>query len=324
MENTLAHPQSRLAFFPISFFSVVMGLSGLTIAWEKAQHVFHLDLGINVWMVALTASVFGLLFLLYLSKVWRYPHSVTQELSHPVKLSFFPTISISLLLIATALQGLNVSFVLPVWAAGTLLHLAFTLYVVNKWMHHEHFQIQHINPAWFIPAVGNVLVPVMGGPLGFVEVSWFFFSIGMFFWLILMTLVFNRMIFHQAIDAFLLPTLFILIAPPAVGFIAYMRLENELDAFARVLYFFGLFLTMLLFSQFGRFAKLTFGLPWWAYSFPLAAITIASFIMYEKSQVITYLWIASGLLVLLTMLVTLLVTLTVRAILRHDICKPGH
>jgi tellurite resistance protein len=229
-----------------------------------------------------------------------------------------------LLLIATALQGLNVSFVLPVWATGALLHLVFTLYVVNKWMHHEHFQIQHINPAWFIPAVGNVVVPIAGVPLGYVDVSWFFFSIGMFFWLILMTLVFNRMIFHQAIDAFLLPSLFILIAPPAVGFIAYMRLENELDAFARVLYFFGLFLTLLLFSQLGRFTKLKFGLPWWAYTFPLAAITIASFIMYEKSQVVTYQWIASSLLVLLTLLVALLVTLTVKDVLRHNICKPGH
>ena len=321
--ETLAQPPSRLALFPISFFSVVMGLSGLTIAWEKAQQVFHLDLGINLWLVALTVSTFGVLALLYLSKVWLYPQSVAQELSHPVKLSFFPTISISLLLIATALQGLEVDFVLPIWAAGTVLHLAFTLYVVNKWMHHEHFQIQHMNPAWFIPAVGNVLVPVVGVPLGYVEVSWFFFSIGMFFWLILMTLVFNRMLFHQAIDAFLLPSLFILIAPPAVGFIAYMRLENELDGFARVLYGFGLFLTLLLFSQLGRFAKLTFGLPWWAYSFPLAAITIASFAMYEKTQVVAYQWIATGLLVLLTALVVLLVALTLRAVIRRDICKPG-
>ncbi len=323
MEHTPA-PHGRLAFLPISFFSVVMGLSGLTIAWEKAQHVFHRDLGINIGMLAVTVSVFALLFLLYVSKAWRYPQSVAQELAHPVKLSFFPTISISLLLIATALYGVNAELALPVWVAGTLLHLVFTLYVINKWMHHEHFQIQHINPAWFIPAVGNVLVPVVGVPLGFVDVSWFFLSIGMFFWLILMTLVFNRMMFHQAIDAFLLPSLFILIAPPAVGFIAYMRLENELDAFARVLYFFGLFLTILLFSQIGRFAKLKFGMPWWAYSFPLAAITIASFVMYEKSQVVAYQWIATGLLALLTVLVLLLITLTSRAVLNKAICKPGH
>jgi tellurite resistance protein len=46
--------------------------------------------------------------------------------------------------------------------------------------------------------------------------------------------------------------------------------------------------------------------------------------MYEQSQTAAYLWIASGLLVVLTVLVVLLVTLTLRAVLRHDICKPGH
>ncbi len=29
---------NRLENFPISFFSTVMGLAGLTIAWEKIQH----------------------------------------------------------------------------------------------------------------------------------------------------------------------------------------------------------------------------------------------------------------------------------------------
>lgn len=321
--DTPATP-SRLAFFPVSFFAVVMGLSGLTIAWEKAQHVFKLHWGITPWLLGLTIGVFAIILLLYLSKAWLYPQAVDQELAHPVRLSFFPAMSISILLIAVALQGAQVSFVLPVWALGTLLHLGFTLYIINKWMHHEHFQIQHINPAWFIPAVGNVLVPVAGVPLGFVEVSWFFFSIGMFFWLILMTLVFNRIIFHQAIDAFLLPTLFILVAPPAVGFIAYLRLEHELDGFARVLYFFGLFLTLLLLSQVGRFTKLKFGLPWWAYSFPMAAITIATLLMYEQSGNNFYLGLGAVLLGLLTLLLGLLITRTLMAVWQGKICQPGH
>ena len=66
MEHTPT-PHGRLAFFPISFFSVVMGLSGLTIAWEKAQHVFQLDLGITHWLVGLTVGVFSLMLVIYLS-----------------------------------------------------------------------------------------------------------------------------------------------------------------------------------------------------------------------------------------------------------------
>lgn len=58
---------------------------------------------------------------------------------------------------------------------------------------------------------------------------------------------------------------------------------GELDTFARILYFSGLFLTMLLFSQARCFLKLRFSLSWWAYSFPLAAISIASMAMYQQS-----------------------------------------
>ena len=66
---------------------------------------------------------------------------------------------------------------------------------------------------------------------------------------ILLTIIFYRVLFHHPIDERLMPTLFILIAPPAVGFIAYTRLTGgELDTFARVLYYSGLFLTLLLFT----------------------------------------------------------------------------
>jgi tellurite resistance protein len=239
--------------------------------------------------------------------------------------SFSPTISISLLLLAAVFLPLNETIAHPLWVVGASLHLLFTLYVINKWMHHEHFQIQHSNPAWFIPAVGNMLVPVAGVQLGYVDVSWFFFSIGMLFWVVLMTIVFYRILFHTPIDARLLPTLFILIAPPAVGFISYMRLEGgELDPFARFLYFSGLFLTLLLFSQIRRFVHLQFSLSWWAYSFPTAAITIASFVMHEKSANSVYLWLASGLLVILTCVVGLLLVRTAVEAIMGKICVPGH
>jgi tellurite resistance protein len=309
---------------PISFFAIVMGLTGLTIAWEKAQHVFVLNLGINSWLVGLSASVFVIIASLYSTKLLLYRQAVVTELHHPVKLNFFPTISISLLLLAIAFLALDPAISRPLWMAGALLHLLFTLYVVSVWMHHEHFEIHHMNPAWFIPAVGNVLVPVAGVPLGYSDLSWFFFSIGMVFWGMLMTIVFYRILFHNPIADRLMPTLFILIAPPAVGFIAYTRLTGEIDTIARLLYFSGLFLTLLLFTQVRRFARLEFFLSWWAYSFPLAAICIASLLFYDLSGNSAFGYIGAGLLLVVTSVVSLLVLRTAVAIVRREICLPGH
>ncbi len=317
-------PVPRLASFPVSFFAMVMGMAGLTIAWEKAQHVLNLSLGIDPWAIGVTSALFGFLLLIYLTKISLYRQAVVGELRHPVKLNFFPTISISLLLLSIAFLPVAPDASRVLWMAGAALHLLFTLFVVNTWIHHEHFQVHHINPAWFIPAVGNVLVPVAGMPLGYPDISWFFFSIGILFWVVLMTIIMYRVIFHDPIEARLMPTLFILIAPPAVGFIAYMRLMPELDPFARILYYAALFLTLLLFTQAGRFLRLKFFLSWWAYSFPLAAISIASLVMFERSGTDLYRSIGLGLLGLLTLIVALLLVRTGMAVWRRAICVPGH
>lgn len=324
MTATHDKPASRLPFFPISFFAMVMGMTGLTIAWEKAQSILGLGLAINVGLLAITSLIFVTFLSLYLTKLVRHREAVLNELRHPVKLNFFPTISISLLLLSIAYLHLLPGVSQVLWIMGACLHLAFTLYIVSAWIHHEHFQVHHMNPAWFIPAVGNVLVPVAGVPLGFVSVSWFFFSVGMLFWLILITIIFNRVMFHNPIEARLMPTLFILIAPPAVGFIAYMRLVGGLDPFGYVLYFAGMFLTLLLFTQVGRFLKLSFFLSWWAYSFPLAAFSIASMLMFDMSGLEFYRYLGVGMLMLLSGIIGLLLTVTFRAVASHNICLPGH
>lgn len=313
---------SRLAHLPISFFAVVMGLAGFSIAWEHAQLTFNLPLRLENALTPFAALVFVLLLVFYLLKLLRHPHAVMLELRHPLKLNFFPAVSISLILfsIATLKQLPGLSHLL--WIVGSTLHLTFTLYVMNVWIHHDKFEIHHINPAWFIPVVGNVLVPIAGTAHGHVEISWFFFSIGILFWLVLFTIIINRVLFHHPLAEKLMPTLFILIAPPAVGFISYIKLAGGLDNFAHVLYYSGLFLTLLLLTQAHRFYRLRFYLSWWAYSFPLAAITIATLMMYRLHDQAGFAVIGWMLLSALSLVVTYLLYQTFKAVSGRKICLP--
>ena len=118
----------------------------------------------------------------------------------------------------------------------------------------------------------------------------------------------------------MLPTLFILIAPPAVGFLAYLKLTGELDAFAQVLFNFALFLTLLLFSQLPRFTRLPFFISWWAYSFPLAAMSIASIEIGRISGHGFYQGLGLVLLGVLSLLILLLLSKTLNAARQHRIC----
>ncbi len=328
MNDTVMHSanagatEARLKHFPLSFFSMTMGMAGLCIAWDKALHILHVQTPVPYILTGVTLIIFVLLACLHILRVIRYPEAVLADLSHPIKINFLATIPISLLLLSAAMQPLNMGIALVFWAIGGLLQLIVLLYILDKWMHHEHFKVEHLNPAWFIPAVGNVLVPLSGVALGYSEISWFFFSVGMLFWLILQTIIFNRILFHSPLPGKLLPTLFILIAPPSVGFVAFVKLTGNFDAFAHMLYYIALFFTLLLFTQFHRFIRLPFQLSSWAYSFPLASITVASLLMYELTSKGFYQQLALALLALSSLVVIALLVKTVQAIRAGEICIP--
>ncbi|MBD3766656.1 MAG: SLAC1 anion channel family protein [Gammaproteobacteria bacterium] len=317
------HTHKRLEHMPISLFATVMGLAGLTIATQKAETLLGFGEQPAMALTAVTSLVYLLVLLAYTSKWLKYPEAVKHEFAHPIRLSFFPASSIGMILLSIVYLPYQLDLAFYLWAIGSTVQLLFTLVVLSNWIHHDRFQIQHSNPAWFIPIVGNVLVPIAGAELGYLEVSWFFYSIGLMMWLPLLAVLLNRFFFHPMMPGKLLPTLFILIAPPAVGFISWMKLHHGVtDDVARILYYFALFTTLLLASQYKFFIKVEFALPWWAYSFPIAAITIASFIMNEHIGGVFFYSLSIVLYISLLLLMIMLIVKTVKAMLNGKICVP--
>ncbi len=306
----------RLRNFPVSFFAAVMGLGGLTLAWQRAGFPVT---GRVLWVVS--AAVCVLLAALYAAKAVRFPQAVRAEFTHPVKINFFPTVTIGLLLLAIGGRDWAPDASNVLWIAGAIAHLGLTVTVMSYWINHRELQTQHLNPAWFIPVVGNIIVPIAAVPHGAWEVAWLFFAVGLVFWLVLLTLVFYRLIFHPPLPDKLVPTLAILVAPPAAGFLAYVALNGgRLDGFARVLYGAGLFLLLLLAAQLGRLARLKFYLSWWAYSFPLAALTLATLRMTQLTGQPAYRYLGYVLLALLSAVLALLAVRTLLAVARREVC----
>ena len=272
----------RIKHFPIPFFAVVMGLSGLAIAYQKAHHLFQTPKIIYEFLMFSAAAAFVVISFFYLVKAFTHFEEVKADFFHPIRVNFFAAISISLLLLSIAFYFYFPFVAMILWGFGTLIHLFMTFYVVSFWVRHN-FEILHTNPAWFIPIVGNVLVPVVGVDFLPKEVSLYFFSVGMFFWLLLGTIVFYRIVFHHQLAQKFIPTLFIYIAPPAVGFVAYMRLYGAFDFTAMMLLNMTLFFTALLFFMGRSFLGLKFFISWWAFTFPLDAAAIAFMSAYQAS-----------------------------------------
>lgn len=328
---TSPHPtaeggDSRLMHFPITFFATTMGFGGFTLALRAAAGPLGLGPVPYQLMLGLTAALFCLVALVYALKAATHWKEVKAEWHHPIRLAFFPTISVSLLLLAIGLMTVSKPLALVLWGFGTALQGVLTIAVVTNWIGTRSFQHGHLNPAWFIPAVGNVIVPVAGAQLGFTELSWLFFSAGMMFWLILMTLVFNRLVFHDPLPGRLQPTLVIMVAPPAVAFIAWVRLTMGegavVDPMGHVLLSLGYVFGALVAVQLPRILRLPFAMSFWALSFPLAALTIATFLYAEIAHSDTHTRIGTALLAALAVLIAGLVGRTVLGMSRGEICRP--
>lgn len=324
---------NRLEHFPITFYATTMGLGGFTLALRAAAKPLGLGPVPYQVMFVVTAAAFVLISLFYLLKALKHPKAVSGEWHHPVRLSFFPTIAISLLLLSIIAMTVSTPLALSLWLIGTTLQGLMTLAVVTNWIGTRSFQHGQLNPAWFIPAVGNVIVPVAGAQLGFTKISWLFFSAGMIFWMILLTLVFNRLVFHDPLPGKLQPTLVIMIAPPAVAFIAWLRLTAEpilpgatealgVDPFAHILLSLAYVFAALVAVQVPRILRLPFAMSFWALSFPLAALTIATFLHAEYAHSDAHMRIGTAFLVMLALLIAGLVVRTLIGIMRGEICQP--
>ncbi|MCU0264927.1 MAG: SLAC1 anion channel family protein [Actinomycetia bacterium] len=314
----------RLAHFPVTFFAVVMGLAGGALAWQRAAEVLGAPDGVGRAMFWVAATAYAAVLLAYLAKLVRYPAAVRAELHHPVRLAFVPTVTIALLLVAAAGQEVAATLSAAAWWVGTVGQLVLTLYVLTAWISRPVFGMQHVTPAWFIPVVGTLAVPLAGVTHGPVEVSWFFFSIGVVFWAALLPLVFTRLFVHdEPVPARLLPTLAVLIAPPAVAMLALLRLAPDgFGAGARVLYYSALFFGLLFVASAGQLRRLPFFLSWWAYSFPAAALSVSTTVMAREVGGTVLEVLAWTLLAVVSALLAVLAVRTVLAMVGGRVCVP--
>lgn len=282
---------SKIKYFPIAAFSSVMGMAGVSVALNKFYHLQWFPKWPYLVTLAISFLAFVVVSIMYSKKAYMYYNEVNVDFKHRIRINFFSTITISFLLLAIATYGIWPMVALPLWWIGFIGHTYIMLHTIKFWIQHN-FEIKSFNPAWFIPVVGNILIPVIGVDFIPREIAWLYYSIGFLFWIILLTIFINRVIFHDQMPKKFMPTFFILLAPPAIGFIAYVRIIQSMDSFAYFMLFIAYFFAALLVMIHKSFRGLNFFVSWWAFLFPLASITIASVVAYQLTGVNIYKYLA--------------------------------
>jgi len=310
---------SKCKYFPITSFSIIMGLSGLTIVLGKFYHMQWLPKIFQDISLFTTLSLLLIFLYMYGRKAIKFYEEVILDFNHRIRINFFSAISISFLLISIAFMAYWPFMSLLLWWIGVIVHTVLMFYTISFWIR-RNFEIHFMNPAWFIPVVGNILVPVAGVEYMPKAFSFFYFASGFFFWIILFVIFLNRAIFHNQLPQKFLPTLFILIAPPAIGFIAYIRITQSWDSYAIFMLYMSYFFVILIGFLYKSFKKLEFFISWWAFTFPLMSVTIASVVAFQISKQEVYKYFSFFLFIIALLFMAFVIVKTIGKVRKGEIC----
>lgn len=307
------------------WFSIVMGLAGLSLAWQRARPLMGEPAGVVATLLgALAGAVFVVLAAAAFWRLWQHPEAWREDLRHPGRYPFIAAIPIALLLVATV----GVSLAGPqliartAWWLGCLGQLGVTVWALGRWWRgaaQGGLVWPSVTPALFIPIVGNVLPPLAGVPLGYVEWSAAQFGVGLMFWLPMLALVIVRLAVHGPWPERLRPTAFIVIAPPAVIGLGALQF-GAAPLWGWIFWGMAAFGLLWAGTQARAIAAQPFGLPHWALSFPLAALAALSLSLAAGSDLLKVL--APALLALASLVVGALLLATVRGLRNGTLLAP--
>lgn len=260
-----------------------MSIAGLALAWRLANKAYGADIAVSNTIGLIALSLFVILSLSYLGKLFRYPDLVKQEFSHPVIGSFFGTVGISILLLSSVISVYSTAAQLVVWAIGAAVTLALSVVMISRLLNGNAAPASVV-PAWLIAGVGSLDIVVTGGALTADwthEVNLLAAAIGGVSAIVFFVLIFSRLVHHAPLADAMRPSKMILVAPFAVGFIAYVNLVQKVDMFAALLFYFALFLFVIICYRL-VVKRAPFSPAWWAIGFPMAALSNSAF-MYAGS-----------------------------------------
>ncbi|WNI36461.1 SLAC1 anion channel family protein [Chryseobacterium sp. SG20098] len=273
---------------PVNLFGCVMGLTGLALAYRLASEIFDFPQIYANIIGFIAMMAFVILFILYILKAIKYPRKVMDEFNHPIIGNFFGTIPIGILLLSSFLKQFIPYTSTVIWFVGAVLMIIMVVSAIYKILSTKQ-KFSNATPAYLIPGVGtlDIVATIPDNTFtGLREIIIISFGVGVVLAITFFILIFARLMYCDNLPSRLKPTLMILIAPFAVGFLAYTAMEKNLDTFSLILLGFSLFLCIIV-SIIILLQKLQFMLTWWAVSFPLAAFSnsFLKYAMFEQTLI---------------------------------------
>ncbi|KAJ4730058.1 S-type anion channel like [Melia azedarach] len=282
-----------LTAFHAGYFRICLSLCSQALLWkilgERPAHDAHAIRRLFsflpstafslLWSIALfTLALFSFLYIL---RCLFHFKMVKAEFLHHVGVNylFAPWISWLLLLQSSPFITPNSVYYLVLWWIFVAPIVILDVKIYGQWFTKgKRFVSTVANPTSQISVIGNLVASRAAAQMGWGETAVCMFSLGMSHYLVLFVTLYQRLAGSNSLPAMLRPVFFLFIAAPSMASLAWDAISGTFDNAAKMLFFLSLFLFLSLVSRPNLFRKAMkkFSLAWWAYSFPLTVLALAS------------------------------------------------
>ncbi|XP_055828081.1 S-type anion channel SLAH1-like [Solanum dulcamara] len=328
---------SLLTKLHAGYFRISLSLGGQTLLWkvltqhldksQTLQHKFHSlpsTTFLLLWWISLCTLM--LLSFLYILRCIFHFKLVKSEFLHPIGVNylFAPWISWLLLLQSVPFTIPNLDSYQFLWWIFVVPVVILDVKIYGQWFTTEkRFLSMVANPTSQLSVLGNLVGAWIANEMDWKESAICIFTLGLTHYLVVFITLYQRLSGSNHLPAMLRPSFFLFVAAPSMASLAWASISGEFDMPCRMLFFLSLFLFTSLVCRPTLFKKSMrkFNVAWWAYSFPLTFLALAS--AQYAHQVEGH--VAAGLMLLLSALsVLVFLVLTVSTALNLDMLLRDH
>lgn len=290
--------------------SLALTLFSKTFAWAALPaEIFH-------WAAVVMMTVLGAAAVL---RLVFFPKAVLHTVSHPVEGAFYATFPIALLVMAAewTVRAESLTVVAWLWWPGVVGTFLSSFVILSLLFAGKSLTLDQVTPGHFIPAVGLVVIPVAGAGLAapaeglmrevYFGVNMVGFGAGVFMYVGLTALTMARHFLGAPIVGKMTPTLWVHLAPLAVIPLSMLALLHAVADASLIRYgtlvasaFMGaalwwMVIAAVLTVKNLREGKLPFAISWWAFVFPVGALTVLALRLSAMMELALLPWVAAEL-----------------------------
>lgn len=265
-------PPEGVARLPLNTLAIVFGVAGVAEAWSAAAPVMNLSPVVALVLWSMAAAVLVWMIVAHSIRGFRSEQSLRQQLRHPAQGPLAVIVPVVGMLIGSELAKWWPVAGASVVIVSMIATAVFAGWLVSTWLS-GRVELGALHGGYLLPTVaGGFVASSAASAIGLKDLGWGAFGVGVLFWAVMMTLLVTRLISRPPLPDALVPTLAIVVSPPAVGGLALFDLTGAVvTPLSLALAGITVVLAVAQLALIPRYRRLPFSLGFWSFTFPTAS-----------------------------------------------------